>query len=577
MVSAGKEAGMARRRAGQSGATTGAGGDGGQADAAVLTAASIAAMNEATLWRRVLIPLFEAMGYRDVREFHHTRELGKDIVAWTLGASGTRENHAVVAKAAPLNGRAGWGPGSVSEVMAQIHQSFGDPFPDLATGALSPVDHCWVITNKAVAPEARVTLSAALRGSPHAGKITIVDGQGLWELVKEHMPSAFFTQVGEAIARGTALDPHYTIDVATNNGEITYIVHEKHPGAFDERPLTFEIDPVPARAEVLAALRQVHEEGVEVQLTGEAARAIHLADEFRHLAPPLDTVSGVTIAPPEPIVSYTARLVVDDGSQQPLSFENLAIDLLKIRPGEGRFTNRRRPSGILLRFDMHLGEAPTGDAPLAGGVLHYEPISRNVADLLVHHQLAARLRRRCTLRLINQATHERIIELRTTAATTTAGEAKTRAFLGNLVQLQDRCGVALNIPADADETDLATLDRLSAIVATGVVRGRWERLELTATITEPAALEEMLSGEPRPLRLVGTGAERFGGASIDLGSAEITYLSARLEDPEAVRAQLATNPTSVRLGFTPGEIDTLERRYTDWLPRRRGSRRKSRG
>jgi len=43
----------------------------------VLTAASIAAMDAATLWRRVLIPLFEAMGYRDVREFHHPRELGK--------------------------------------------------------------------------------------------------------------------------------------------------------------------------------------------------------------------------------------------------------------------------------------------------------------------------------------------------------------------------------------------------------------------------------------------------------------------------------------------------------------------
>jgi len=543
----------------------------------VLTAASIAAMSEATLWRRVLIPLFEAMGYRDVREFHHTRELGKDIVAWTLGASGARENHAVVAKAAPLNGRAGWGPGSVSEVMAQIHQSFGDPFPDLATGALSPVDHCWVITNKAVAPEARVALSAALRGSPHVGKITIVDGQRLWELVKEHMPGTFFAHVGEAITRGMAVDPHYTIDVATNNGETTYIVREKHPGAFDERPLTFEIDPVPARAAVLAALRQVHEEGVEVHLSGEAARAIHLAAEFRHLAPPFDIVSGVTIAPPEPIVSYTARLVVDDGSQQPLSFDNLAIDLLKIRPGEGRFTNRRHPSGILLRFDMHIDEVLAGDEPLAGGVLRYEPISRNVADLLAYHQFAARLRRCCRLRLIDRTTNERIIELRTTAATTTTGEAKTRAFLGNLMQLQDRCGMVLNIPADPDETDLATLDRLSAIVATGVVRGRWERLELTATITESAALEEMLSGEPRPLRLVGTGAEQFGGASIDLGAAEITYVSAQLEDPAAVRGQPATNPTRVRLSFTPGEIDTLERRYSEWLPTRRGSRRQSRG
>lgn len=240
------------------------------------TPTSIATMNEATLRQQVLIPLFEAMGYRHVREFHHPRELGKDIVAWKLGADGARENHAVVAKAAPLNGQAGWGPGSVSEVMAQVHQCFGDPFPDLATGALSPVDHCWIITNKAVTPEARVALSAALRGSPHAGKLTIVDHRSLWDLIREHIPRVFFADADELAARGAALDTHYTVDIETHNGQTTYVVNEKYPGAFDERPLTFEIDAVPGREEVLEALRRVQEDQVEVQLTDQAARAIRL-------------------------------------------------------------------------------------------------------------------------------------------------------------------------------------------------------------------------------------------------------------------------------------------------------------
>lgn len=58
----------------------------------------------------MVIPLFEATVCRDGREFHHPRELGKDIVAWKLGARTARENHAVVVKAAPLNGLADWGP-----------------------------------------------------------------------------------------------------------------------------------------------------------------------------------------------------------------------------------------------------------------------------------------------------------------------------------------------------------------------------------------------------------------------------------------------------------------------------------
>ena len=322
----------------------------------------------------------------------------------------------------------------------------------------------------------------------------------------------------------------------------------------------------------LKALRQVQEDQVEVQLTDQAARAIRLADDFRHLAPALDTLTAVTIAPPASVASYTARLVIDDGQRQPLSFDNLAIDLVRLQPGKGRFTNRRQPSPVLLRFDMHLDDTAIDDTPLANGTLHYEPASRNVSDLHAHHRLAARLRRRCTLRLIDRTKHERIIERRSTAAKTAAGDPAAIKFLENLVRLQDYAGVTLNISEGLSEADLAALDRLSTIVSTGSLRGRWERLEVTVTITNPVDCEAMLSGESRRLRLVGNGVEHYAGDAFPLGPAEITYRSAVLTDPASIRDQLARSLENVRLCFTPGDVDTLERRYLEWIPRRRAAR-----
>lgn len=80
------------------------------------------------------------------------------------------------------------------------------------------------------------------------------------------------------------------------------------------------------------------------------------------------------------------------------------------------------------------------------------------------------------------------------------------------------------------------------------------------------------SSELRSLRLTGIGVEQYGEVTIELGPAAITYLSACLEDPAAVRAQLAADPATVRLCFTPGDSGIVERRYTDWLRRRRGAR-----
>ena len=65
-----------------------------------LTKSRLCNMKESELRTEILIPLFTAMGFRDVRHYHGgAGEQGKGIVMWWPGPLGDREYHAVVAKA----------------------------------------------------------------------------------------------------------------------------------------------------------------------------------------------------------------------------------------------------------------------------------------------------------------------------------------------------------------------------------------------------------------------------------------------------------------------------------------------
>ena len=63
----------------------------------MMTRDQLQEMKEDTLRTKVLIPLFEAMGFRDVCPYHGgILERGKDIVMWKETEIGNRENEAVV-------------------------------------------------------------------------------------------------------------------------------------------------------------------------------------------------------------------------------------------------------------------------------------------------------------------------------------------------------------------------------------------------------------------------------------------------------------------------------------------------
>jgi len=70
-----------------------------------LTRTRLASMTEDEL-QKVLVPLFEAMGFQNVEIHQGNTELGKDLVIWKLGDLGERVNYAVLVKAKTVTGKA---------------------------------------------------------------------------------------------------------------------------------------------------------------------------------------------------------------------------------------------------------------------------------------------------------------------------------------------------------------------------------------------------------------------------------------------------------------------------------------
>lgn len=306
-------------------------------------------------------------------------------------------------------------------------------------------------------------------------------------------------------------------------------------------------------------------------LDGEAARAVRLAQEFRHLNP-IGEFGQVILAPPGPLATHTARLILDAGAGAPLVIEPLEIDLLKTQGDRVCYTNRRQQSPPLrFRYDGTLATRPEGGTVITSGAFHYGPGSWNVEDRRTVARLVTTLRRPCTLRLLDRSTRETLLEMLLPATAPPAGLDALLALLDALVLLQDRTGVPIEIPDDMSTADLDVLKALGAIVVTGRLIGTWDEEELPYELRDidaaRIALAPLLAGETMALGLEGQGQECFGERTIPLGPTRIHLYSVRLVDPESVIAQLNAGSPNITLRLVPGDDRTIERRYLDWGPR----------
>lgn len=148
-----------------------------------LTRNELLALKEDDLSRQVLVPLFTAMGYRDVRfNGGQILEQGKDLTMWRNDPARGRINVAAVVKAVPITGQS-----SSVNVVTQLEQAFGVPFIDVATGTEEYVHECFVVTPHEIKKEGTFTVQKLLASRQFRHYVTLLDGVRLWELVQQHL------------------------------------------------------------------------------------------------------------------------------------------------------------------------------------------------------------------------------------------------------------------------------------------------------------------------------------------------------------------------------------------------------
>lgn len=192
----------------------------------IWTREAVAALKEDDFSRDVLVPLFRAMGYRDVRFFGGgALEQGKDIVMWREEPVRGRVNIAVVVKAVPITGEAVTG-----RVIDQLRQAFGKPFLDTATHTEQYVSECFVITPSEVKKEGTNTLQGLLANERFSDRVTVIDGNRLWEHIEHHLgPRLVIPKLVQAYQDLQAAVPKHGLNVSLAGETIELQVSGPNP------------------------------------------------------------------------------------------------------------------------------------------------------------------------------------------------------------------------------------------------------------------------------------------------------------------------------------------------------------
>jgi hypothetical protein len=145
-------------------------------------------LDERSLREEILVPLFSAMGYRDVFVNHGTNERGKDIVMWRLDDVRGRVNVAVVVKAKPIRGGVERNGGAAS-VVAQVTQCFGSTYLHPAAPGEQTVHECLIVCSHQPSPNALTALDSLLAPTQFHRSVAYIFENRLWELVDQYLRS----------------------------------------------------------------------------------------------------------------------------------------------------------------------------------------------------------------------------------------------------------------------------------------------------------------------------------------------------------------------------------------------------
>lgn len=160
---------------------------------------------------QVVIPLFRALGYSDVHEFHGPIEKGKDILFREPSKLGESFTHAIIASTQDISGKVG-NSKSAARILEQAEMVFNEEYKDKYTGKTNNVDRCWVLTTGTISPHAIESISGKLEKYNLNRLIRFIDIDKLIELIDQNYP-----QFWERKEQFAYFSRYEKIDISTND------------------------------------------------------------------------------------------------------------------------------------------------------------------------------------------------------------------------------------------------------------------------------------------------------------------------------------------------------------------------
>lgn len=533
----------------------------------------IRGLDEARLRSQVLIPLFEAMGFKGIHEYHGgSGEQGKDIIMWKEDELGERVYYGVVVLAERITGKARGGTSPASKVEFQVRQSIGSSFQDLLTLKTQQIDRCWVVTSGEVKKEARESLNNSL-GDPLRRLIRLIDGDELWSLVERYLkPHLLRSKIEEAHKILGSVSDHYHIVAEVGGAVPVYTIRPKYAGAEKKVPIIFrpqfEFPDTPEGQEAYGALKEHFRTGTPITIAGKYISSFEVSDFLKPLMDPQGAglhELRMRYAGPSHTVSCEAVFEMPDGSVVSLP----GIELQLTQAGSEEVTLSNAHQDLPYKFTITVDTLRSHAALTAS----LRPSGENVKQQLEVVRFHQAIAHGGNLRFIHLQTGQTLLGGPVAPQTIAGPDEGLIEALEQLLIIQQRTSQLFSLPPAISAEEIERIVSFAQIVSTGELT--WEdgvtlafqgNRELAANTLahcdgDPNSLFYMKGQDPRE--------EEFFGSVLDLGRSVLRAYGVFVPEEEAVRLRAELADPTKKLFIIRVQVPARTRltlSYPKWLP-----------
>jgi hypothetical protein len=515
-------------------------------------------LKEIPFCKQVLVPLFEAMKYRDVRfTGGGPLEQGKDITMWEANSLDQRINIAVVAKAGNITGSVA----SAGEVVTQIQQCLGSTFFENASSAPQTVHRCFVVTNGDITKEGRVAILTAVKGASISDdRVTLMDLGDVWTLLQKHRSHiALLGTMKEAYDTLNSTDPDYAIELEFTVDGVRQAIVAKRKDALPMKVslvATFPADE--GGKSKLAEFQQFMESGGSFTLNAEYVGKLDLPPLMEALSPQNAGVELSFIPSKDKRIRASVTAVSPEGERAEIPFVdfrsvvNAAGQLQLINDqqnGPYRFTvTFEEPKRAVIEF---LFEFARGTFVQVLRALRFQDAFARGGSIVLRDLEDETANRSSVPEGLVDRPHPRLIQL-----------------VQMVVDIEKRFQTRFSVPGrlfSAEQAKMIAL--LHQIVTTGrIVSPMDATVEIDArdarklmTLIEGDLLL-VTNGTPTPLALF--------GQRLDLGEARVRIPAAKVHPADAARILNMTEDAlshPIKLRLIAGGTQPIVTEYSKWL------------